>query len=71
MRVLLLEAGPDYAATRDVPARSRDAVNMRTTTSGRGWATSLYRGEVFPANAVGDDADALTPVLKAGVTFFL
>jgi choline dehydrogenase len=31
---------------------------------------SLYRGEVFPGNAVGDDADALTPVLKAGVTFY-
>jgi choline dehydrogenase len=28
---------------------------------------SLHRGEVFP---VGDDADALTPVLKAGVTFY-
>ena len=31
---------------------------------------SLYRGEVFPGNAVGDGADALTPVLKAGVTFY-
>jgi choline dehydrogenase len=28
---------------------------------------SLHRGEVFPGDAVGDDADALTQVLKAGV----
>jgi choline dehydrogenase len=28
---------------------------------------SLYRGEVFPGDAVGDDADALTRVLKASV----
>ena len=31
---------------------------------------SLHRGEVFSGDAVGDDADALTPVLKAGVTFY-
>jgi choline dehydrogenase len=28
---------------------------------------SLYRGEVFPGDAVGDDADAITEALKAGV----
>jgi hypothetical protein len=28
---------------------------------------SLHHGEVFPGDAVGDDADALTRVLKAGV----
>ena len=28
---------------------------------------SLHRGEVFPGDAVGDDADALTQILKTGV----
>ena len=31
---------------------------------------SLHEGEVFPGDAVGDDADALTAVLKAGVSFY-
>src|SRR5258708_38486743 len=31
---------------------------------------SLHEGEVFPGDAVSDDADALTAVLKAGVSFY-
>jgi choline dehydrogenase-like flavoprotein len=31
---------------------------------------SLHRGEVFPGDDVGDDADALTAVLNAGVSFY-
>ncbi|HJZ02290.1 MAG TPA: GMC family oxidoreductase [Streptosporangiaceae bacterium] len=31
---------------------------------------SLHEGELFPGDAVSDDADALTPVLKAGVSFY-
>jgi choline dehydrogenase len=31
---------------------------------------SLHRGEVSLGDAIGDDADALTEVLKAGVTFY-
>jgi choline dehydrogenase len=31
---------------------------------------SLRRGEVIPGDAVGDDADALTPILNAGVSFY-
>jgi choline dehydrogenase len=31
---------------------------------------SLQQGEVFPGDAIGDDADTLTPILKAGVSFY-
>src|SRR5260370_6401604 len=31
---------------------------------------SLHEGEVFPGDAVSDDADTLTPILKAGVSFY-
>jgi choline dehydrogenase len=31
---------------------------------------SLHEGEVFPGDDIGDGADALTPVLKAGVNFY-
>ncbi len=31
---------------------------------------SLHEGELFPGDAVSDDADTLTPILKAGVSFY-
>ena len=41
VRVLLLEAGPDYAATRDVPGDLLDADLSRWVDIGIGYARSL------------------------------
>jgi choline dehydrogenase-like flavoprotein len=66
--VLLLEAGPDYAAARDVPMV--EGIRLARRLARTEPLASLHESELFPGDAVRDDADTLAPILKASVSFY-